>query len=358
MAFDLVPARLHNQLLSQSGYTQPDEVVAWFGAVQSQEYAGAKWALSLRMKDGATDSALDQAFNEGRILRTHVMRPTWHFVTPGDICWMLELTAPRVRAAMSHMDRQLEVDTAVVKKSNAILSKALRGKQQLTRAALTMILNKAGLSGDGQRIGHLLMHAELDGVICSGGRQGKKFSYALLEERAPAAGKLQREEALAELARRYFRSHAPATLQDFVWWSGLTTTDARKGIEATDSEFEQETVNDRTYWFLPSTFVKRSSSKAYLLPYYDEYTVAYKDRSAIFDASHSHKLSAFRESILTQTIMIDGQISGTWKRTVKKSGVTIELAPFFEFTKAQHEAVVSAVHRYEGFLELPIELIT
>ena len=356
MTVDVAHTRLHHQLLSQTPYSQPEEVIEWLGAMQAQDYAGAKWALSQRLKDAPTDADIQKAFNEGRILRTHVMRPTWHFVTPADILWMLELTAPRVLATMAHMDRQLHLDKAIIKKSNSILKKALKGNQQLARSELAPLLEKAGIPVDGYRLGQLMGHAELHGVICSGGRRGKQFTYALLEERAPGAKTLERDAALTELTRRYFRSHGPATLQDFVWWSGLTTADARRGMEAVQSEFEKEPVGDQTYWLLPSTLATNPSASAYLLPSYDEYTVGYRDRSAIFDGSHIDKLSAFRESILTQVIVINGQISGTWKRTIKKREVVVEVAPFNLLKKAQNQAVIDAAQRYGRFLELPVVL--
>ena len=356
MTLDIPHDRLHNQLLSQTNCTEPEDIVAWFGAVQSQDYAGAKWALAQRSKDALPDALIEKSFNDGRILRTHVMRPTWHFVTPSDIHWMLDLTAPRVKISMAHMDRQLEIDASILKKSNATLRKALRGNQQLTRSELAPILKKAGIAVDGYRIGQLMGHAELDQVVCSGGRKGKQFTYALLEERAPQARKLDRDEALAELTRRYFRSHGPATLEDFVWWSGLTKTDARKGMEAVRPAFEQEVIANQTYWFSAAAPTKNSSTIAYLLPSYDEYTVGYRDRSAIFDGSHIDKLAAFRESILTQVIVVDGQVSGTWKRTLKKKEVVIELDPFMVPSKAQNQAVIAAAQRYGKFLQLPVVL--
>lgn len=352
MTFDIIQQRLHNQLLSQTNFTQPSQVVGWFGAVQAQDYAGAKWALGQRFKD-AIDSAVEQAFTAGDVLRTHVLRPTWHFVLSADIRWMLELTAPRVRAAIAHMDRQLEVDRPTIKKSNSILAKTLRGNQQQTRAELAPILEQAGILVDGLRLGHLLMHAELDGAICSGGRKGKQFTYALLEERAPQAKVHPREEALAELTRRYFRGHGPASLQDFVWWSGLTMTDARLGIAAVKSEFESETLDNREYWFTASSSLKESAYSVHLLPAYDEYTVGYKDRSAIYDGSHTEKLKAFRESILTQTILIEGEISGTWRRTIKKKEVVMEVVPFSMLRKSQNQEVIAAAQRYGKFLGLP-----
>jgi hypothetical protein len=214
MTLNIARLRLHNQLLSRTEFTEPEQVVAWLGAVQAQDYAGAKWALGLRLAN-ATDAAIEEAIDRGRILRTHVMRPTWHFVTPADIRWMLELTAPRVRALLAYNDRQLGLDQVTFKKSSAVLEKALQNNQQLTRGELTPILEKAGIAVEGLHLGQLLTHAELDGLVCSGPRKGKQFTYALLEERAPEARLLEREAALAELSRRYFHSHGPATLQDF-----------------------------------------------------------------------------------------------------------------------------------------------
>jgi hypothetical protein len=357
MTTDIVQQRLHNQFLSQTDLTEPNQVVEHFGAVQSQDYAGAKWALAQRLKVVTTDAVLDKAFNEGKILRTHILRPTWHFVAPQDIRWMLMLTAPRVHMVSGFMYRQQELDQTIIKKSYAVLEKVLQGNKQLTRTELGSAFEQAGIkNAQGVRLGYFMMSAELDQVICSGGRKGKQFTYALLAERAPQAKTLDREAALVELTKRYFRSHGPATLQDFVWWSGLTTTDARQGMEAVKSEFEQETIANQTYWFSASTSPKNSSFSAYLLPSYDEYTVGYRDRSAIFDPSHIDKLSAFRESILTQVIVINGEVSGTWKRTLKKKEVVMELAPFTAPGNAQNQAVIAAAKRYGQFLQLPVVL--
>jgi hypothetical protein len=355
MALDLIQQRLHNQLLSQTKFTQPSQVVAWLGAVQSQDYAGAKWALSLRT-NSLTDAAIEQAFANGEILRTHVMRPTWHFVTPEDIRWMLALTAPRVLAAIAHMDRQLGLDKDVFKKSNAALTKALRGGKQLTRAELATVLQKAGVSTDGLRLGHLTAHAEIDGVICSGARRGKQHTYALLEERAPQARTLELDESLAELAKRYFRSHGPATIQDFVWWSGLPVYDARKGIELIKSQLECETIQEKTYWFGSTSSVRKPSAMVHLLPNYDEYTVGYTDRTPIFDAVHRDKLDPRGNILFQHAILIDGLIVGTWKRTVKKNEVVINLVLFTTLSGDQNQSLIAATQEYGKFLGLPVVL--
>ncbi len=228
---DIAHQRLHNQMISQRTLTQPADVVQALGAVQAQDYEGAKWAVAQRTKD-LTDAAFEQAFTAGAILRTHVLRPTWHFVTPTDIRWMLALTAQRVHAALNYHNRKLALDNALFAQSNAVLIKALQSGQQLTRTELGAFLQQADIATDDLlRLGHILIHAELEGIVCSGARRGKQFTYALLDERAPQAKTLARDEALAELAKRYFTSHGPATLKDYVWWSGLTVADAKAGIE-------------------------------------------------------------------------------------------------------------------------------
>ena len=357
MTLDIVRYRLHNQLLSQTDLTEPGQMVEWLGAVQSQDYAGAKWALAQRLQDSPTDAAIENAFNEGKILRTHVMRPTWHFVTPADIGWMLDLTAPRVKTAMTHMDRQLRLDTSILKKSQAALRKALQGNQHLTRAELASILQKAGVAVDGYRMGQLMGHAELDQVICSGSRKGKQFTYALLEERAPQSKSLKRDEALAELAKRYFRSHGPATLEDFVWWSGLTINDARKGIEFINSQLVCETIDDQSYWFVNAPAESKPFTGVHLLPNYDEYMVGYTDRKVIFDAAHKDQLDSRGNILFQYSIMLGGLVAGTWKRTIKKKEVVIELAPFMPLTNAQNQAVIAAAQDYGKFLELPVVLL-
>lgn len=218
--------RLYQQRLTHAPLATPEEVVEWLGAVQSQEYAGAKWSLALRMENPQED-AIERAYAEGSILRTHVLRPTWHFVPAADIRWMLELTAPRIIAQSAHRSRQLELDAAQYARSNEVIARALQGGRYLTRPELGAALTEAGIpAADGSRLGYIVMHAELEAVICSGPRRGKQMTYALLDERAPHARSMTREEALAELTRRYFTGHGPATVRDFVWWSGLTTFDS------------------------------------------------------------------------------------------------------------------------------------
>ncbi len=349
---DLPTQRLHTQHLVGPKFETAAEVVSHFGAVQAQDYAGAKWAVAQRTH-GLTDADLDRALADGSILRTHVLRPTWHFVIPADIRWMLALTAPRVKAMMAYQNRRLALDAATFKRSAKALSKALPGKQ-LTRAELEAVLNQAGIVTNNLRTIHLLMHAELDGVMCSGGRRGKQFTYALLDERAPNAKTLPHDEALATLALRYFIGHGPATVQDFAWWSGLTLTDARRGLDMVQAKLQREVVGDQPYWLAELDNHVKASMPPLLLPNYDEYIVGYADRSAIYDPAHADKLDARNNVLFMNTLLIKGQVVGTWQRTLQKNAVTIDLKPFKPLSKADQHVVLKTAEAYGVFLGLPV----
>ncbi len=353
---DLLLLRSHNQRLAGTKFNTAQDVVRGLCAVQAQDYAGAKWALALRMKD-ATDSALNEAFADGSILRTHLLRPTWHFVAPDDIRWLLKLTAPRVHAASAFMYRQSGLDKTLFKKSNSIIEKNLRDGKQLTRTELASTLSKAGIAADGIPLTYLMMYAELEGLICSGGRRGKQFTYALLEERAPQAKDLTFDEALAELTTRYFATRGPATLQDYAWWSGLTIAEAKRGLEMVKTKFIGEEFNGQMYWFADGSLPRKTkTSPVYLLPNYDEYVVAYTERSALLSDAHDVKVDARGNVLFQYTLAMDGQIVGTWKRTIQKKQVTIEIVLFTALTKAQQQAVIEAAQAYGKFLDLSVTL--
>ena len=353
--FDIARQRLANQHISQSLFEKPAEVVARFGAVQAQDYAGGKWAVGQRTI-GMTDADIDQACQDGTILRTHVMRPTWHFVTPADIRWLLELTAPRVNGFAAYYYRKLELDDAVFAHSDAVLAKALEGGRQHTRVELAAHLQKAGIAThELLRVTHLMLRAELDGVICSGARRGKQFTYALLDERAPQARTLARDDALAELAKRYFTAHGPATLKDYAWWSGLSASDAKAGLEMVKPQLNREVVDGQEYWFAESSFAaKEITPSAFLLPNFDEYTVGYADRSAAIDPARG--VDQRSSQLLSHTIVIDGKVVGNWKRTFKKDTVIVAAAPFVPFSDAEALAFAAAATRYGQFLGMKVVL--
>ena len=327
------------------------------GAVQAQDYAAAKWGVAMRT-EGLSEADLDRAFESGAILRTHVMRPTWHFVTPADIRWLLGLTAARVNAASAYYYRRLELDDKVFGRSKAVLEKALQGGQYFTRTELGAILQEAGINPqDLLRLAYLIERAELDAVICSGPRRGKQFTYALLDERAPHARALDHDEALGELTQRYFTGHGPATVQDFAWWSGLTISDAEVGLEMAASQLTCEVIDEQTYWYSASMPVAPGPSPAvYLLPNFDEYIIGYKDRRAAFDKHHT-KMGNPRDNIVfNHTILIDGRVTGTWKRSFKKGQLLFAARPFANLSAAEEDALASAIRRYGKFYGMPVTL--
>lgn len=349
--------RLHNQQLTHTAFAQPEQVVQWLGAVQAQDYGAAKWALALRAHN-LTDAAIDRAFDAGTILRTHVMRPTWHFVTPADIGWLLALTAPRIKASTAASYRRFELDEAVIGRSQSLLEQALHGGKHLTRPELGRILQQAGIATDDPgRLGRILFRAELDGLVCSGPRRGKQFTYALLAERAPHGRPLRRDEALAELTRRYFTSHGPATMKDYIWWSGLSAADAQAGLDLIKPQLSQDVVDGQTYWLVATPPpASGSASIVHLLPNYDEYLVGYTDRSAAFDAPRTPAANTRDNILFSHTIAIDGLIIGIWRRMLRPHAVTIESTLFAPLTDDQHSAVAVAVQQYGAFLELPAAL--
>jgi hypothetical protein len=350
----ITSARLANQRLSGTGFARPEDVVSWLGAVQAQDYPGAKWALALRM-NRASASMIDSAFAAGTILRTHVLRPTWHFVAPADIRWMLALSKSRISVAMAPYNRRLELDATVFRRSRRAIARALRGGVQLTRQELKAVLQGAGINpGSIQRLAHIVIQAELDGVICSGAARGSQSTYALFEERVPASRPLARDQALEELARRYFASHGPAQLRDFAWWAGLTLGDARAGVAMAERDLVQDTVDGKTYWLSSSTRPHSRSRAAYLLPIYDEYLIAYKDRSAALDTSSWSRVVA--RNPFSAPVVVDGQVVGAWKQALGKGPMVIRIKPFTSIAKCDAAAIEGAVRSYGDFLGRDPEL--
>jgi hypothetical protein len=355
-ALRIARRRLVRQHLVSPVLAGAADVVRMLGAVQAQDYAGAKWGVGQRAV-GLTDADVDRAFDSGAIIRTHVLRPTWHFVAPDDLRWMLALSGPRVSATMTYYNRLLGLDRTVFRKSNATLTRALRDARQLTRRELVSALGSAGLKvPTGQHAAHLLMQAELDGVICSGARRGKQHTYALLDERVPPTRMPERDEALAELTRRYFATRGPATLRDFSWWSGLTMADARRGADVVGSFLHRERDADGTEWLAPSTAVALPRARtAHLLPNYDEYFIGFKDRSAISCRLRDARSLLRSDALATHIVIIDGQIVGGWKRAMAKP-TTIRLELLVPLTPAERKLVEGAVRRLGAFLDLPLRI--
>jgi hypothetical protein len=309
------------------------------------------WALGQRA-NGLSAASIERAYDEGAILRTHVLRPTWHFVTPDDIGWMLMLTAPRVQRFNAPYYKQFELDPRTLSRTRSILARALEGDAHLTRSELAVALKRARIVAKGIRLALLTIDAELNQVICSGAMRGKQFTYARFQSRVPRSRTYTREEALAALTRRYFASHGPATMKDFAWWSGLTISDVKAGIALIKADITREVVGDLEYWtVLSDAPPARRASSARLLPTYDEYLIAYKDRAMVVGASRPLFSDRFAHHVV-----IGGLLAGSWKPTVTSSGVLIDVSYYGATTETQRRALERAAASYGRFMAKPVML--
>ncbi|HET7874365.1 MAG TPA: winged helix DNA-binding domain-containing protein [Methylomirabilota bacterium] len=347
--------RLRTQRLAGSPLPTPEAVVAFLGAVQSQDYPGAKWSLGQRVQ-GATDGSIDRAFDEGRILRTHVLRPTWHFVTPDDIGWLLGLTGRRVLAQCAPYFARLELDRAIFRRARAAIERALRGGRYRTRAEIGGVLREAGIRAGGQRLAHIMAEAELTGLVCSGARRGGQHTYALLEERAPGGRRLERDEALGELTWRFFRSHGPATLRHYAWWAGLTLADARAGLDLAGSRLERIEIKGISCWLEGGAHheVQRTRT-AFFIPEYDEAVLGYKE-PPLPDHPPARGKTRWRAR-WPRPLVIGARRAGTWRRTLGRDAVLVETDLFAALETAGERAIQAAAERYARFLQRPLRLI-
>lgn len=349
---DIIRLRLHNQSISHPKFKTPGEVVQWLVAVQAQDYLGSLWAIGLRLHN-ATESAVEQAIADRTIVRTWPQRGTLHFVAAPDVRWMLKLLTPRIVSGSAARCRQLELDDAVFTQSRKLLERMLRGKSRRRDAVYRLLESEKIPTGNGRGL-HILWRLAQNGVICFGAREGKQQTIALLEEWVPPSKPLTRDESLAEIARRYFTSHGPATLADFIWWTGLTANEAQAALAMARSHLEQEVIDGSTYWLaLTASVPKNISGHAYLLPSFDEYFAGYKDRHFLFVAPRGRKVNFWDNILGSPTVLINGKAVATWKRTFKKNKIVIEKDLFTSLSPAETRAVSAAEKRYSEFLEQP-----
>jgi hypothetical protein len=350
---DMARRRLQSQALVESTFNSPEEALSWMAAVQGQDYAGAKWAVGLRLQ-GSTEKEIENALADRAILRTWMMRGTLQLVAPADILWILALVGPRVIAGNARRYRELELDEKTLQRGNKILAEELHGEAARTRRQLLGTLNEKGISTEGQRGVYLLQRASLEGLICQGKMEKNNALFFSLE--GFPQKKMSRGEAAAELARRYFASRGPATLQDFTWWSGLPAGEARAALESIQAELKSETLGGKTYWQAETESASRKKAgAALLLPGFDEFLIAYQDRSASMGERKFMELSR-GGGMLPGTICLDGQIKGTWKRTFKKGKVKISFQPFESLKQSEKARVNSAAQEYGRFVGLEVEI--
>ena len=350
--------RLHASGLLGRRPATLEEAVGRLGAVQSQDYPGAAWGLAQRVGD-RTLVDVTARYDRSSILRTHAMRPTWHFVLPGDIRALQALTGPRVHARNASMYRRLEIeDAATWSRCRRALVKGLRDGHEKTRAELSGALGDAGIDATGQRLAYIVMRAELDGLICSGAFRGKQFTYALLDEKAPPMDGFDRETARADLVRRYYASHGPALVRDFVWWSGLTTSDAKAGIASLGGGLVREEMDGREYWSAAdaTSDTKVAAGTIHFLPTYDEYLGSYADYEPIFDPGLP-RARTIADVLGVHIVVRDGFVVGGWRRAIDRDRATVTVTLLLPLSVAERDALQHAAEAYGRLLSLPIDLV-
>jgi hypothetical protein len=361
---EIARRRLRTQRLVGEPLATAADAVRHLVGVQAQDYPAAKWAVAQRVS-GATDAGLDALFDAGAFLRLHVMRPTWHFVAPEDLRWLLALTGPRVQQASAYQYRQLGIDRPLARRAADVYERVLAGGLAMTKEELGRHLTEAGIAASGLRLTYLVGHAEAEAILCSGPRRNGKHTHALVEERAAPAPSRSRDEAIAELARRYVTSHGPAQDIDLAWWSGLTLADARRGLATASPALDHETIDGRTFWFAgdaggglePASGAARAAPTVHLLPNYDELLVAFRDRSDALDPGLPAP-ARVADEILSHAIVRDGRVVGRWRRTVGDVAATVGLDRRVQLTDEEERSLEAAVDRYAAFLGRPVSVAT
>lgn len=353
-ALDISHLRLHNQHITQSKFKKIGDLVAHMGAIQAQDYLGGLWAIASRLNVSEKD--VEAAISRGEIIRTWPMRGTLHFVASKDIRWMVELMTPRVVANARNRAHSMGLTDKVIAKAKSLFIKNLTGGKQVTRKELLQILEDSKINTKEYRGGHIIGRLSQESIICIGPRQGKEQTFVLLDEWAPHAKSLSREESLKEITYRYFNSHGPATIEDMGWWSGLRMSEIKEGLEMNKSRLISESFNSRTFWM--SKGIKNIDTKPslFLLASFEEYLVGYKNRQEVLSSKFSPFINPGGNGMFSPIIVSDGQVIGTWKRTIKKDRVIIKIDTFRSLSKSEKEDLKKEVERYGKFIGLKTEI--
>lgn len=350
---EIADVRLASQHILQPHSGSVADIVASMGAMQAQDYAGALWSIGLRSRT-LCRSDIEQAILDREIIRTWPMRGTIHFLAANDARWVTKLTAPRVLRSAASRERALDLDASSMKSARTVIEKFLQGGPK-TRGDIMQQLETAGESTAQQRGYHILWRLALEGVICFGPHEGKQPTFALLDQWLPNTRELNGDEALGELATRYFVSHGPATIKDFAGWASLTIGDAKKGIEVSSATLAKIAINSTDYWHAPNIDTSHRAS-AFLLPGFDEFMLGYKDRSPALIAEHAHKIVPGNNGVFKPTVVIDGQVVGTWKKVERGGGARIELDAFELFDSTHYAKLEQSAERYGDYLGLATSL--
>lgn len=342
--------RVLAQHIAQADFKTPEEAIRHLVALQAQDYPGA--LLSIAQRINATQQQVETAIRDRKIVRTWPMRGTLHMLAAEDVRWVTKLLAPRAIAAAAGRRRQLELDDSTLTSAKTIIVSELQGQKQRTRTDLCAALDAAGISTAGQRGIHILHYLSEQGLLCFGPHQGKQPTFVLLDEWLLPTPDLPREEALKEIARRYFIGHGPATLKDFAGWTGLTLTDARLGLDMAKEHLAKIEVAGTDYWLDPT--LKEAPTGVHLLPGFDEFILGYKDRSAMLKPEFSNAIVPGGNGMFLPTLVIEGQVQGTWKRIVRTKSQEVIITPFTDIPKRYHSQIDQQITRLAHYYGISV----
>lgn len=356
---EIARRRLRNSRLIGDGFESPNAVVRWHGAMQAQDYGPAKWSIGQRAA-GLVDEDLDRALATGSVIRTHLLRPTWHFVAREDVRWLLALTGPRIQQHNGRRYRELGLDQRRRRRCESVIASALEGGNRLTRKGVAAVLDAAGIDRSGQRLPYVLMHCELEAVICSGGLSGKQQTYALLDERVPNGRAFDRDEALVELVRRYLTSHGPASVKDMSWWSGLTTADIRRALDLVGREVRSEAIDDIRLWSLAPDEARAPAARgALLLQPYDEVLVGFTESRYFGDPrAAAARASWGNRGLPNGVVLLNGGVAGLWRRTLGRASIKVEVFIYERPKPSDARALGGATAHLARFVGLPVTVET
>lgn len=330
------------------------DTVRWMGALQAQDYESGLWAIGVRMTD-ATREDIVQAIARREILRTWPMRGTWHFIPAVDAAWMQQLMATQVMPSIKKRSADFGFDERDVSRARDAVVKVLNGGKSLARKTLINFLGKAGINITEQRGNHLVRRFGNEALICNGVNEGKEPTFALLDEWVPKPTLIDEDAALALLALRYFSSHGPATVDDFMWWTGLTKAHTLRGIQANGNKLSSAKCDDVEYWFTPHT-EPLASSAIELLPAFDEHLLGYQSRDHVLEPRYSDSVCPGGNGVFRPTLVVSGRVVGLWKRKEAAKKAQVELQPFIKLPAHLGKPIDQAASRYAAFLGKPVSI--
>jgi len=356
MKFNLALERLRFQRIGFLPFENPIDVVQYMCGLQAQDYEMARWAIAVRMKNPESDR-ITRELDSGLILRTHIFRPTWHFIPGEDLKWMMNFSAPYIKKLNASQENKIGLDQALLTKTKKIIEKAFKDHTFLTKEEIVLALNRDKINTDGLRPIHILFDAECSSLICSGPKMGHQHTYALLDSRVPSSIKKTNEEALAELTKRYFQSHGPASIKDLAKWMSISLNKAKEGVALIGQGLDSITIDEYPHYFIPRPESPPViSDTCFLLPAYDEYLIGYADRSFALEEKFGSS-TVTTNGIFNPIIVHHGKVKGSWKRKKNNTGFTVELIWYYPPNPTLLKKVKNLLKGYEKFIGKTIDIV-